>query len=329
MKEPITKYKYLFGPVPSRRLGLSLGVDLVPKKVCSLDCVYCEVKKTDKKTIKQAEWVPAASVITELGIWLESGVETEYITFSGYGEPTLNNKIKDIIDYLKKRTATPLALLTNSTLFSDPKVRERLLDLDVVLPSLDAANQKIFRLVNRPVPSLDIKEIIEGLVRFRKEYPGKIWLEILLVDGLNDQENHLEELARAIDRIKPDQVQLNTVARPGSEEWAKKACLEVLDKAVGIIGKSGTDVKAIADFRPGNADGNAKNRHAKTTSNTDRQALAERVLEIVSRRPETVENLAASLSEDREEIAAVVAGLVKEEKIVEVLEHGKRFVKHA
>src|SRR5512135_2583332 len=172
------RWSYIFGPVPSRRLGLSLGVDVIPKKVCTLDCVYCEVGATDKRALRRREYFPAEAIIAEVEGALASHANVDYISFSGSGEPTLNSKLGEIIRAVKAMTSIPVAVITNGTLFSLEDVRYDLIVADVVLPSLDAATQEVFEKIDRPHPQLRIETIIEGLREFRREYKGQLWLEI-------------------------------------------------------------------------------------------------------------------------------------------------------
>lgn len=210
-------YKYLFGPVPSRRLGISLGVDLVPAKVCSLDCVYCEVGKTTKLTTRRMEYILYSRVAEELEHYFANNPDPDFITFSGSGEPTLNSRLGDVLLFIKeKRPNLPVAVLTNGTLLCDEKVRRELAAADIVLPSLDAATDETFRKINRPDPGIEIDKYINGLVQFRKEYTGKIWLEVFILPGYNDHPEELQAMKRAIERIKPDSVQINTLDRPGT-----------------------------------------------------------------------------------------------------------------
>lgn len=211
------KWNYVFGPVPSRRLGLSLGVDVIPKKVCTLDCVYCEVGATDKRALRRREYFPAEAIITEIEDALSGRANLDYISFSGSGEPTLNSKLGEIIRAVKQMTSIPTAVITNGTLFSLEDVRYDLLAADVILPSLDAVSQEVFERVDRPHPQLRIETIIEGLVTFRSEYKGQIWLEIMLAKGYNDHAEEIRKMKEVIARIRPDKIQLNTVTRPPSE----------------------------------------------------------------------------------------------------------------
>jgi wyosine [tRNA(Phe)-imidazoG37] synthetase (radical SAM superfamily) len=211
-------YKYLFGPVPSRRLGMSLGIDLIPKKVCSLNCVYCEVGKTTNLTIDRLEYVKYDSVIAELEKFMSNNPKIDYFTFSGSGEPTLNSRIGDVLKFIKEKyPKIKTAILTNGTLLYDKNLRAELLDADVILPSLDAASRDVFRKINRPSKKLNVETHIQGLVDLRKEYKGNIWPEIFLLKGYNDTKEELKLLKETILKIKPDSVQLNTLDRPGTK----------------------------------------------------------------------------------------------------------------
>ncbi len=210
-------YKYLFGPVPSRRLGMSLGVDLVPKKVCSLDCVYCEVGKTTKLTTERMEYIKSEKIKAELTNYFQNNPDPDFVTFSGYGEPTLHIHIGEILQFIKHiKPDIPVAVLTNGTLLSDKQVRKSLFLADIVLPSLDAATENIFQKINRPSGDLKIENYLKGLIDFRTEFKGKIWLEVFILPGYNDDEHEQGELKNVILKLNPDSVQLNTLDRPGT-----------------------------------------------------------------------------------------------------------------
>jgi wyosine [tRNA(Phe)-imidazoG37] synthetase (radical SAM superfamily) len=173
MDKPLNAPKYIFGPVPSRRLGRSLGVDLVPYKTCTFDCIYCDLGRTTHKTVSRQSYVPPEEIQGELELYLSVlDKKPDYITLSGSGEPTLNTNVGEIIRKIKKITSTPAAVLTNGSLLSMDGVREDLSEADVVLPSLDAITPALFEYINRPHPSLGIEDIISGLIQFRKQYQG-------------------------------------------------------------------------------------------------------------------------------------------------------------
>lgn len=222
-------YKYLFGPVPSRRLGMSLGIDLVPKKVCSLNCVYCEVGKTTKLTVDRMEYVKIDKIIAELKEFMSNNPKIDYITFSGSGEPTLNSKIGEVLSHIKQHyPEVKTAILTSGALLADKQLRTEILASDVILPSLDAASQLVFEKINRPNPNLKIETYIQGLVDMRKEYKGSIWLEVFLLKDYNDSPEELELLKEAILKIKPNMIQLNTLDRPGAVSGLKALTKEEL-----------------------------------------------------------------------------------------------------
>jgi wyosine [tRNA(Phe)-imidazoG37] synthetase (radical SAM superfamily) len=229
--------KYLFGPVPSRRLGRSLGIDLVPYKTCTFDCIYCDLGRTTHKTISRQSYVSPKEIQGELELCLSVlEKKPDYITLSGSGEPTLNTSVGEIIQRIKEITSTPVAVLTNSSLLSLDEVRRDLSEVDVVLPSLDAITPALFEYMNRPNASLNIEGIISGLVQFRKKYRGQIWLEIVFCRGVNDGKEEIEKFKSVIERIEPDRVQLNTPVRPPTEEFAyplSTAQLEEIRKRLG------------------------------------------------------------------------------------------------
>ena len=271
-------YKYLFGPVPSRRLGISLGVDLVPKKVCSLDCVYCEVGKTTKLTLERMEYIKIHKIKNELTEYFSAQPNPDYITFSGSGEPTLNIYIGEILQFIKEnKPGIPVAVLTNGTLLFDKNVREALLQADVVLPSLDAATEEVFQKINRPAKTLHIDKYIQGLVDFRREFKGEIWLEIFVLPGFNDAENELEALQKVLQKIKPDIVQLNTLDRPGTVPNLRAATREELQRVI--------------DFWPFNQVQIIAASAERKKIQSYRTDTANAIIETIARRPCTLDDL--------------------------------------
>ncbi len=221
--------KYIFGPVNSRRLGRSAGINLVPFKFCSFDCVYCECGSTTVFTDEVREYVPYDEVIDEIELFLSGEPEFDCFTFSGSGEPTLNSRIGDVIDYIKaKKLTSKTVVLTNSLTMTRPEVRQKLLNADVVIPTLNAVSDEIFLKIMRPSLSVKPSQIIEGLIEFRKEYSGRIYLEVFIVPGLNDSEDELCKIRDASKLIGPDEVHINHLDRPGTEEWVSSAATEKL-----------------------------------------------------------------------------------------------------
>lgn len=229
-------FDYLFGPVPSRRLGRSLGVDIVPMKTCTLDCVYCQLGRTTNRTVQRMEYVPTEDVLADFNTWFSEGGAADYVTLSGSGEPTLHSRFGEIIRGIQAVTYIPVALLTNGTLLWDPQVRDAACAADILIPSLDAATAEGFRKVNRPDPSLDVETIIEGLATAKQECPGEMWLEVMLVEGVNDSPGDLSALREAIEHIKPDRTQINTPVRPAPGRKAQALDSQRLVRAQEALG---------------------------------------------------------------------------------------------
>ncbi|GAB6095328.1 hypothetical protein JCM14469_15800 [Desulfatiferula olefinivorans] len=300
----------LFGPVPSRRLGLSLGVDLVLPKTCSLDCVYCESGRTTVLTAERTGAVSAERVIGELSSFLSRNPSPDYITFSGCGEPTLNPAIRTVTEYLKRHHPRyPVALLTNSTLFPDAEVRRDVRDVDLIVASLDAVSPGVFRRINRPAPGIEIGAVIEGLVALRREFSGLLWLEIFIVPGLNDTPGELDGLAAAARRIGADRIQLNSLDRPGSEAWVRAMAPEERQRIASRF--SGFEII-----------GDAPEAGAAAAQDAD-TALEGRILAMIRRRPCTAEDLRVSLSASAQAVAECLDGLVRTERVTtESLDRG-------
>jgi wyosine [tRNA(Phe)-imidazoG37] synthetase (radical SAM superfamily) len=273
------RMKYLFGPVPSRRLGLSLGVDLIPAKICPFDCIYCEVGPTTVKTRARWEYIPAAAIMAELEDYFSgAGSMPDYVTLAGSGEPTLNSGLGRIIARLKEITTAPVAVLTNGVLLHNPDVRKELRQADVILPSLDAMTPELFQKINRPVAGLSAADLIAGLQALRQEYTGQIWLEVLLLRGLNDTPEELAKLKETLKLIRPDRVHLNTAVRPVVEDYALPLAGEELAAVAAYLGEN---AEVVADFG---------NRRHPTFDLSEADFLA-----TLSRRPQTAKDLAVVL----------------------------------
>jgi len=300
---------YIFGPVPSRRLGRSLGVDLVPFKTCTYDCIYCQLGRTTNKTIERREWVPLDNVIVELKDKLPT--KPDYITLSGSGEPTLYSRTGELIDQIKAMTDVPVAVLTNGSLLSDQAVRAQLMNADLVIPSLDAGDEAMFRAVNRPHESIRFEQMLEGLVSFRQEYRGEYWLEVFFLAGQTAIDSEISKIAECVRRIKPDRVQLNTATRPTTEAYAV-----MVDRAkmLDLAARFDPPAEVIADYR---------GVHAQS----DFQAGRESVLELLQRRPCSIDDIANGLGMHRNEVIKYVEELGAEKVIEHASTAGKLYYK--
>jgi wyosine [tRNA(Phe)-imidazoG37] synthetase (radical SAM superfamily) len=214
-----SKYRYLFGPVPSRRLRRSLGVDLTPYKTCCYDCVFCQLGPTTVKTTDRKEYVPTEAVLEELKLWLSSGGQADYITLSGSGEPTLHARFGEVLEFVRANTDIPAALLTNGALLHLPEVRAAAAAAEVVKVSLSAWDQASFEWVNRPHPQLRFDQMIAGQKKFRAQFNGRIWMEVFLIAGMNSMPEDVRKIAALAGDIAPDRIQLNTAVRPPSEDF--------------------------------------------------------------------------------------------------------------
>ncbi len=308
--------KYIFGPVNSRRLGLSLGVDLVPAKICSFDCVYCEVGRTTTLTCERGEYVPTAELLAELEEYLRAlaagRVEQapQVITLTGSGEPTLHRDLGRIIAFIKQRTTLPVVVLTNGSLLADPQVRLDLMAADIVVPSLDAARAQSFARVDRPALACnDPQRLIAGLAAFTEEFGGQVWLEILLVAGFNDSEADIAALVAAVAQIRPERVQLNTVVRPPAEARAQPLPPARLHEIAARFAP--TPVEVIAgftgpDLRRGQAD-------------------LEEIMKILQRRPGTAADIGQALGLTEPAVARLISQLAKAGRIRETEHDGRRY----
>jgi len=311
-------YKHLFGPVPSRRLGMSLGIDLVPKKVCSLNCVYCEVGKTTKLTTKQDEYISEKEIKEELLDYFKNNPDPDTFTFSGSGEPTLNNKIGSILDFLKEhKPHVNVAILTNGTLLSLPSLREAIVDTDIVLPSLDAVSQLAFTKINRPPSDLDIDVYIDGVIAFRKlqlereRQDGRkriMDLEIFILPGYNDSKSELDLFKEVILRINPTSVQLNTLDRPGSVKHLISASRNKLEEIVNYWGLDNVHIISAAP-----------NRKKIQSYKGD---IENAIVEMISRRPCTLDDLSLALGHHISEINKYL-DVLENEKVITRMEEDR------
>jgi wyosine [tRNA(Phe)-imidazoG37] synthetase (radical SAM superfamily) len=234
----MTEMNYVFGPVPSRRLGQSLGIDTIPLKTCNWNCVYCQLGRTIPLTNERREYVPTEDILVEVEQALRSreNEKIDWVTFVGSGEPTLHSRFGELIRCVKALTTLPVAVITNGSLLFKPEVREELSAADAVLPTLDAGTVELYRQINRPHPQITFERLVDGLIAFREKYRGKLWVEVMLVRGLNDTSQTLEDIAKVLLRVKPDAVHINLPTRPPAETWVQPADSEGLMRALSILG---------------------------------------------------------------------------------------------
>lgn len=266
---PTTGYKHLFGPVHSRRLGYSLGVDLIPFKTCPLDCVYCECGKTTELTMARKVYVPTAVVCAEIDDYIDKHPDLDVITFSGAGEPTLASNIGEVITHIKKKHPRyKVCVLTNAVLLSEAKVRQEIAQADIVIPSLDGVTPSVFEKVDRPHKDIKLQAIIDGLITFRQEFTGKLFVEIFFVPGINDTAEELQEFVKVLHKIKPDGVQINSLDRKGTESWVEPVSQESLDRIVAafkdfsvqVYGKRQPTASIATRLQPRHAQSEEKSR---------------------------------------------------------------------
>ncbi len=304
--------KYLFGPVNSRRLGLSQGIDLLTTKTCTLDCIYCEVGRTVIHSCERREYTPTADIIAEINELLANENEAKPIdvcTITATGEPTLHSGLGRIIRHIKAKIGKPVAILTNGTLMHRPDVQEELMAADIVIPSLDAARAESFRRINRPAHCVDLDRIISGTEQFCQNFSGQVWLEVLLCKEINDSAQDIDALAQAVQRIKPDRVQLNTVVRPPLETFAEALSEQELQR---IASQLTGNVEIIASFAK------RERSHLRTPEQTE-------ILEMLQRRPCPSADIAEALNYDINDIKPFMVDLHQQGLVISHSHQGKTY----
>jgi wyosine [tRNA(Phe)-imidazoG37] synthetase (radical SAM superfamily) len=304
--------KHIFGPVNSRRLGLSLGIDLLPPKICNFNCIYCEIGPTTEFTCERREYVPTATILGEIDAFLAESAAVarlDVFTITASGEPTLHTGIGAIIHHLKDRSAKPVAVLTNGSLLHDPQVQQDLRAADIVIPSLDAAREASYRKINRPAACAPLDLVIDGLIRFRAEFRGQYWLEILLAKGINDSPEDLAALRETVARINPTKVQLNTVARPPLESFARPLSGEELRATARYFT---VPVEIIVDFTV---------REREKFQPADESAI----LAMLRRRPCTAADVAEALNLETARAEQVLEQMVAKGQLTKTAHHHKEY----
>lgn len=297
-------HRYLFGPVPSRRLGSSLGVDLVLAKTCSFDCVFCQVGRTGSLTTERREYVPASEVIAEIRGWIEGGGKADFITLAGAGEPTLNSGFGRVIDAIHNLSHIKAAILSNGSLFYLPEVRNDALSADLVKVSLGAWDQNSFERLNKPVPGLKFAVILEGLRLFGKEFKGELWLEVFVVAGINDSKDAMQRIADLAQGIGPDHIHLNTVVRPPSDSSARAVSPKVLEQFAPLFTPVAEVIPGFSAREPSVLNGGERN-----------------VAGLLARHPCRIEDVAVLFGGDCAKAESALTKMVSE-GVVRIEKHG-------
>ena len=292
------KYKYLFGPVPSRRFGRSLGVDLIPYKTCSQDCVFCQLGRTPEKTLTRNDYIPLQEVYDEISEWLKKDGKADYVTLSGSGEPTLHSNFGEVLKYVKEKTPIKTVLLTNGSLFHLPEVREAASQAHIVKVSLSAWDQLSYGWVNRPHPLLDFDQMIEGQKSFRNKYKGKLWIEVFLVAGMNSMPSDVSKIAALADSLMPDRIHLNTAVRPPAEDFVAPLPSERLASLCNLFH---SPVEVIAPY--------------KNKGDIEISANEEAIFSMLTRRSCTAEDIAGAFGMHFNEVSKYLGNLLRKELI--------------
>ena len=292
------EYKYLFGPVPSRRFGRSLGVDLTPYKTCSLDCVFCQLGPTTKKTVHRREYVPTDRVLSELAEWLKRDGQADYITLSGSGEPTLHSGFGNVLEFIRSKTTIPAVLLTNGTMLQSRQVREAAAAANVVKVSLSAWDKASYGWVNRPHKQLQFDQLVKGQKDFRAQFKGQLWMEIFLVAGMNSMPADVSKIADHAKKIGPDRIQLNTAVRPPAEDFATALSEDRMQPLRHLFHPT---AEIIAEFKAKHAN------HIQVNQAT--------IFAMLQRRPCTAEQIADSFDMHLNEVSKYLGNLMRADQI--------------
>lgn len=304
--------KYIFGPVPSRRLGQSLGIDTIPLKTCNWNCVYCQLGRSMPLTNERREYIPVEEILLEAEQALRShkSGEIDWVTFVGSGEPTLHSRLGELIHRVKNITAFPVAVITNGSLLYLPEVRQELIAADAILPTLDAGTAELYRKINRPHPQITFERLVDGLIAFRKEYRGKLWVEVMLVRGLNDTSQALEDIAKVLEKVKPDAVHVNLPTRPPSETWVQPPVEEGLMRALSILG----NIAEVVHPAEGSFDLSGY------------ENVVNAIIDIITRHPMRQDELERALTRwSSEQVNSALSDLKSDGRTQIVERHGTRF----
>ncbi|HKL20628.1 MAG TPA: radical SAM protein [Tichowtungia sp.] len=305
------KYKTLFGPVPSRRLGRSLGIDVTPEKTCSFDCLFCQCGKTLHRATDRSELVPFDAVCAEMEQWLAEDGQADVITFAGSGEPTLYSRLGELIAFIKQKTDVPVILLTNGTLLHRPDVRDEAAKADIVKISLSAWDDASFQAVNRPAPGISFEQTVQGEQAFRKQFSGGLWLEVFLMAGINDTPEQVKKIAAIAETIRPDKIHLNTAVRPPAETSVRPVAEKTIRSFCDLFTPR---AEVIASFRSAPAAGSAA-------------VSGDTLADLIHRHPATAEQLAAICGADAGAVRTALGPLVAAGRLQMEMRDGDRYYK--
>lgn len=300
--------RYVYGPVPSRRLGRSLGIDPIPSKTCTYDCIYCQLGHTTTRTMERAAYVPVDEILDELRRVIAAGTQFDWIAIAGSGEPTLHSGLGEIIRQAKALSDRPVAVITNGSLLWQPEVRRDLMEADLVMPSLDAGDRQTFHYVNRPHADIDFDRMVEGIATFTKEFPGEVWLEVFLLAGVTSIEAEIRKIAALVEKIRPTRTQLNTATRPTTEDFAFAVSRERIEDLARLI--------------PGVLDIVTERVSDDSRTGSD-EVAGEAIIGILERHPCTVREMAAALRVHPRAIGRQLEVLDRDGRIKPVVRDGK------
>jgi len=301
--------RHVYGPVPSHRLGRSLGVDLVPFKTCAYNCIYCQLGRTTDLTITRREYVPVEQILVQLKEKLRTGPTPDYVSLAGSGEPTLHARIGKLIAGIKRLTRIPVAVLTNGLLLSMRDIQDALMEADLVLPSLDAGDADLFRLVNRPHAQIEFDAMVDGLAVFRERFTKPVWLEVMLLAGITGIRAEVEKIAALARRIRPERVQINTITRPPCEEFAYPVSPDVMAAFARLFGRGAS---VVSEHRPRRAAGSG------TLADGD-------ILALLTRRPCTARGISDGLGLHLGEVTKRLDILIDRRAVTPVRKNGSVF----
>jgi wyosine [tRNA(Phe)-imidazoG37] synthetase (radical SAM superfamily) len=294
-----TEFEYLFGPVPSRRLGRSLGIDVTPHKTCSFDCIFCQCGCTTHRVAQRSEFVPFEDVCSELEQWLAEDGQADVITFAGSGEPTLYSRLGELIAFIKEKTALPVIVLSNGTLFHRQMVRDDLLKADVVKTTLSAWDDVSFNRIHRPAAGISFARLLAGARDFRKVYRGEFWIEVFLMNDINTAPEQVKQIAELAKELGPDKIHLNTAVRPPSEADVRPVPEEKLLSLCPLFTPAAEIIASFGATPPVNESG----------------VNAETLSSLIRRHPSTAEQLAAISGVEAETIRRALAPLVRQSRL--------------